>query len=235
MQSNSIPGATRNASTLELARLFSGVPENVRQFVLGSTQPMAVKKGTSLFERGDKGGTMYVVQQGRIEISIITEIGRKIVLNQVPPGHCVGEIGMIDTGERTASAMALEDSRLFMVARSTFLEAVQTCPQLSINLMEIFCERLRWVSNSVEEYALHSVELRLARRLLVLHKSFGEAAEGISITQNDLADFAGATRESVNKILMQWKQDGAVDVKRGKIILIQLEVLDRIAHGETEV
>jgi CRP/FNR family transcriptional regulator, cyclic AMP receptor protein len=221
-----------NADTLELARLFSQVPEDIGQRLLGAAPPLLLKKGANLFERGDAGGTMYVVQDGRIEISIINEAGRKIVLNQVGPGHCVGEISMLDGKARTASASALENARLFAVSRAAFLDAANACPQLSINLMEILCERLRWVSDSVEEYALHSFELRLARRLLVLNKSFGDEEKSIGITQTDLADFAGATRESVNKTLMQWKQDGLVDVQRGRIFLKEMQVLERIAFGD---
>ena len=176
---------------------------------------------------------MYVVQEGRIEISNVTEDGRKIVLNQVGPGHCVGEISMVDNGVRTASAIALEDTRVLAVSRATFFEAARLCPQLSLNLMEILCQRLRWVSDSVEEYALHSFELRLARRLLVLNQSFGDGESSVGITQNSLADFAGATRESVNKTLMQWKQDGLVDVQRGRILLKEIQALERIALGET--
>ncbi len=235
MQVVDIKAAGSDGKALHLAQLFSSVPDHVRNRVLGDYSPLQVKKGKHLFERGDKGGTMYVVESGRIEISILNEAGRKIVLNQIGPGHCLGEISMIDMRKRTASAVALEDSKLLPVSRTTFLKAVQDCPQLSINLMEILCHRLRWVSDSVEEYALHSMELRLARRLLVLNKSFGDQEKSIGITQNDLADFTGATRESVNKTLMGWKQHGLVDVSRGRIFLKELAKLELIAHGETEI
>ena len=232
MTSISTRDQTPRADTLELARLFSQVPEAVRQRLLGLTPPLALKKGASLFERGDAGGTMFVVQEGRLEISIINDAGRKIVLNQIGPGHCVGEISMIDNKARTASATAMEPTKLFSVSRKAFLDAAASCPQISVNLMDILCERLRWVSASVEEYALHSFELRLARRLLVLNKNFGDSEKSIGITQTDLADFAGATRESVNKTLMQWKQDGLVDVQRGRIFLKEMQVLERIAFGD---
>jgi CRP/FNR family transcriptional regulator, cyclic AMP receptor protein len=234
MTTSTTGNSSRHSSALALSRLFGGVDNDTRQFVLNVAQPSFVKKGATLFERGDSGGTMYVVRAGRIEISIITELGRKIVLNQIPPGHCFGEIGMVDTFERTASAVAMENSELLTVSRVIFIEAVRKCPQLAINLMEILCERLRWVSDSVEEYALHALDLRVARRLLVLHQNFGDAEQGVQITQNELADFAGATRESTNKILMQWKHDGLVDVRRGKIVLLELKKLDHIAHGETK-
>ena len=224
----------RTTGALAISRLFNGVADDERQFVLGVSKALHVKKHATLFERGDVAGILYVVHSGRIEISIITELGRKIVLNQIPHGHCFGEIGMLDTFERTASAVALEDTVLLPVMRATFMEAVRKSPQLAINMMEILCERLRWVSDSVEEYALHALDLRLARRLLVLHKNFGDDAHGVRITQNELADFAGATRESTNKILMHWKADGLVDVMRGKIMILDLKRLDHIANGDVK-
>ncbi len=80
-----LENARRSASTLELARLLMGVPEDVRQMLVHGAQPILLRKGASLFEKGDKGGIMYVVQDGRIEISFIIEAGRKIVLNHVGP------------------------------------------------------------------------------------------------------------------------------------------------------
>jgi CRP/FNR family transcriptional regulator, cyclic AMP receptor protein len=222
----------RPVTALAISRLFENVPNEIRQFVLGAASPMSVKKNQGVFDRGDSGGTMYVVQSGRVEISLVTESGRKMVFNQIGPGHCIGEIGMMDTQPRTASAIAIEDSTLLPILRKTFFDAVGRSPQLAINLMEILCERIRWVSDSVEEYALHSLHLRLARRLLVLHKNFSDADGAIKIAQSDLADFAGATRESTNKILMEWKNDGLISMGRRKIVLINLDKMDRIAYWD---
>lgn len=222
----------RKVTSVTLSRLFEGIPEDVRQFVLGNSQAVHLRKGQALFDRGDEGGTLYVVQTGRIEISLFTEVGRKMVFNQIGPGQCIGEIGMVDGFHRTASAIAIEDSSLLPVSRGTFLQAARQCPQLAINMMEILCERLRWVSDSVEEYALHSLQLRLARRLLVLYRNFGEADGAVKITQNDLADFAGATRESTNKILMQWKIDKLITLGRSKINVIDLAKLERVAFAD---
>ncbi|MEP7173210.1 MAG: Crp/Fnr family transcriptional regulator [Aestuariivirga sp.] len=223
---------SRKATAVTVSRLLANIPEEIRQFLFGTSQAVYLKKSQTLFDRGDAGGTLYVVQSGRIEISLLTEVGKKMVFNQIGHGHCIGEIGMVDGFRRTASAIALEDSSLLPVSRTTFLEAARRCPQLAINMMEILCERLRWVSDSVEEYALHSLQLRLARRILVLYRNFGETDGAIKITQNDLADFAGATRESTNKILMQWKNDKLITLGRSKINVIELEKLERIAFSD---
>ena len=102
--------------------------------------------------------------------------------------------------------------------------------ELAITIAEVLCERVRWVSDAVEDYALHSLDRRLARRLILLHDQFSRSDGIIEIAQSDLADFAGATRESTNKILMNWKSHGLISLGRRSIHLIDRERLYRIAH-----
>lgn len=222
------------SQALSISRLLNQVPDDVQATFISSAKPVSIARHASLFEHGDAGDTMYVVQQGRIEISILSKSGRKIILNQIPAGHCFGEISMVDKQNRTASAIAVEPSVVLPVTRSTFLKASLACPQLAINLAEILCERLRWVSASVEEYALFAIDLRLARRLLSMHTNFADEHGHVAATQSDLAEYIGATRESTNKILMQWKSDGLVNLKRGSVQILNPAQLKRIAQSETE-
>lgn len=217
---------------LAVSRLFLQIPDTVKAMITTAAQSVPVAKHAALFEYGDEGDTMYIVQQGRIEISILSTAGRKITLNQIPEGHCFGEISMVDRLKRTASAIAIEPSVVLPVSRSTFLKATQTCPQLAINLAEILCERLRWVSASVEEYALFAIDLRLARRMLSMQASFAGANGDVKATQNDLAEYIGATRESTNKILMRWKLDGVISLKRGSFQILDKARMERLATGE---
>jgi CRP/FNR family transcriptional regulator, cyclic AMP receptor protein len=167
---------------------------------------------------------------GRIEISVVSAAGRKISLNLIGAGNCFGEVNMIDNRDRTASAVALEPTTLQPIGRGTFFAAARLSPELAITIAEVLCERVRWVSDSVEDYALLSLDRRLARRLLLLHDQFSSPDGTIEIAQSDLADFAGATRESTNKILIQWKSLGLISLKRRTIQLMDRERLDRIAH-----
>jgi len=216
--------------TVPMARLFRGITDDARQLILASALPLNLKKGQRLFERGDPGGTMYVVVQGRIEISVVSAAGRKISLNLISAGNCFGEVSMIDNQERSASAVALEPTSLQPIGRSTFFAAAQLCPELAITIAEILCERVRWVSDSVEDYAMLSLDRRLARRILLLHNQFASPDGTIEIAQSDLADFAGATRESTNKILIHWKSLGIIALMRRTIRLTDRARLDRIAH-----
>ena len=216
--------------TLPMLRLFRGITDEARKLILTSALPLNLKKGQRLFERGDPGGTMYVVMEGRIEISVVSAAGRKISLNLISAGNCFGEVSMIDNQVRTASAVALEPTSLQPISRATFFAAARASPELAITIAEILSERVRWVSDSVEDYALLPLDRRLARRLLMLHEQFSSPDGTIEIAQSDLADFAGATRESTNKILMQWRSQGLIALKRRTIQLTDRARLDRIAH-----
>ena len=225
---NAKPGSTDRA--VPMSRLFRGVTDEARQLILTSALPLNLQKGQRLFERGDPGGTMYVVLHGRMEISVVSAAGRKISLNLISAANCFGEVSMIDNQIRTASAVALEPTSLQPIGRSTFFAAARLCPELAITIAEILSERVRWVSDSVEDYALLPLDRRLARRLLLLHDQFSNPDGTIAIAQSDLADFAGATRESTNKILMQWKSQGLIALKRRTIQLTDRPRLDQIAH-----
>ena len=225
----STPNSGLADRTEPISQLFRGITNDACQLVLAAL-PLNLKKGQRLFERGDPGGTMYVVMHGRIEISVVSATGRKISLNLISAGNCFGEVNMIDNRNRTVSAVALEPTSLQPISRSTFFAATRLCPELAIALAEILCERVRWMSDSVEDYALLSLDRRLARRLILLHDRFSRTDGAIEIAQSDLADFAGATRESTNKILMHWKNLGLISLKRRTIHLKDRTRLDQIAH-----
>lgn len=220
--------ATRN-SHFSVARLLRNVPEATRQTLLNSATTIKLKSGQTLFQQGDAGGVMYLLNEGRVEISLLMESGRKVALNLIGPGYCFGEISMADGLPRTAYAVAAENSVLQCLSRDTFFEVAKGCPALLENLLEMLCERLRWVSGSVEEYALLSLHSRLGRRLLVLRENFADAKGTITISQNDLADFAGATREATNKILMEWKNSNIIEVERRAIRVLDSARLEEIA------
>lgn len=215
---------------LSACRLFKGVDDHVCDLIVRANGPLKLSPGQQLFERGDDGDVLYVLLKGRLEVSAMTEAGRKISLNHISAGECIGEISMFDSFPRSASIVAMEDAVLQPVSKSTFILASSQSSALALNMIDILCDRFRWVSNSVEDFAILSLERRLARRLLLLDVRFSNRQGEISITQNDLSDFVGASREATNKVLMQWKSSGLIDIRRGALKLISKERLDRIAH-----
>lgn len=213
-------------------RLFKGVTSEACDVIRRAASPVKLAAGHQLFGRGDDSSLMYAVLRGRLEVYAIAETGRKVSLNLVSAGECIGEISMFDGIARSASIAALDDSLLQPISKPTFIAAAAQSTSLALNMIEVLCERFRWASSSVEDFAMLSLERRLARRLLLLHTRFANVSGEITMTQHDLADFAGASREATNKVLMQWKASGVIDIRRGSIKLLNINKLDQLAQHD---
>jgi CRP-like cAMP-binding protein len=211
------------------AKPFRNVPEEARRALYQSGRMLTIKEGALLFQHGEPGGSMFVVVSGLIEVSVLSPDGRKVSLNRLGPGQCFGEISMVDGLPRTADTMALAETKLLSFGRDAFFANAQRFPELALAMVELLCERVRWLSDSVEDYAILPLERRLARRLLMLFERFGNEAHSIEIAQMDLADFVGATRESVNKILVGWRNRNLIAMGRKSLKLLDHGGLTAVA------
>ena len=209
-------------SALSINPLFSGLGlENVRRIAeLCSIQRIGA--GETLFQKGDPGEALYGLRRGRILITTSTAEGKRLTLNVLGSGDVFGEIALLDGRQRTADAVVAEPSELYVIRRSAFKELLLRQPEIALKLIELLCERVRWTSDRVEEAYLSNLKVRLARRLLKLADDFGEE---IQISQEDLSVLAGATRESVNRQLQDWKRAGIVALGRGRITVLKTEAL----------
>jgi CRP/FNR family transcriptional regulator, cyclic AMP receptor protein len=171
-----------------------------------------------LFQKGDPGDALFAVRRGQIRIATGTEAGRRLTLNILGSGDVFGEIALLDGYPRTAEARALEPSELFVLRRRDFLLFLERTPAVAVKVIDLLCERLRWMSSRVEETALLPVEARLARRVVMLAQDYGSV---LNVSQEELAQFVGAARESVNRHLQEWKRDGLVALGRSRITVVQ--------------
>lgn len=188
-----------------------------------------------IFEKGDLGGALYGIVEGRVGIKSFSEAGREIFLNIQEAGEIFGEIAVLDGKARTASAVTLAPSSLLRISRQEFLAFVESRPLVCMRLMGLLCERLRWTSALIETTIFLDIPRRLVNRLLVLAASYGtRTPDGtridIRLSQDELADMLGVTRESVNKGLRRLQQLRAISYCDGHIVLTDLAKLDRILH-----
>jgi len=227
------PAVPRSAMTVleavSRAPLFKGLPEDVVRECAAVARPVNLRKGQRLFSRGDPGHTMFIIVKGLIEISLTSGDGRKISLNVMEPGTCFGEISMLDGHPRSADAMAGAATSLLSIPRDGFLAVARRHSELALSLTRALSDRVRWISDSVEEFALLSIDRRLARRLLILFDRFADDQGALAISQGDLADFAGATRETTNRVLSSWRKRGWLAMGRKKITLLERDSLDSFA------
>lgn len=185
---------------------------------------------TVLFRKGDPGTNMMVVVRGRVKVCTHSEDGKELVLNLIKPGEVVGEIALLDGSDRTADAVTLNDSELLVLERRDFIPFLQSHPDSCMRLLAVLCQRLRQTSELLEEALFLEGASRLAKRLVYLAEVFGKpAANGIRIdiplSQQQLGNMVGMSRESMNKQLRQWRQENLITVEDGCYVLTDIEAI----------
>ena len=186
-----------------------------------------VKKGTVLFRKGDVGTNLYAVCAGSVRISVPSEQGHDAIFNVIPPGELFGEIALLDGGARTADAVTLEDSKMMVIERRDFIPVVRENPDIAMKLIEMICARLRKTSEQVEDLIFLGLPARLAKILLQFHsRHVPDAANTIKITQRELSQMIGTSRESANKLLREWQRRGWLKLQRGGIHIIAPKALE---------
>jgi len=211
----------------EKSGLFSASPE-MRAMIEKVAVKVSLPSGSSLFTKGDESDSFYILDQGEIEISVTSADGKKLSLEILTPPEVFGEIGLF-AGRRTADATTLSPTRLRRVRRNDLLAAIRTEPDLALQIIDLLCIRLRSVSEKLEERAFLPLPSRLARRLLHLADKYSANGGVIPMSQADLADFVGATREAVAKTLAVWKQRGWIGLSRNAVDILDRTALDVIA------
>jgi CRP-like cAMP-binding protein len=225
---------------IETVALFSNLKEATLEDLRKQLRVRKLAKGELLFSPGDASDSMYLIQSGRVRIWTVSAAGAEVTLNVLGPGAIFGEIGLLDGSERTAGAAALDAVELCAIARGAFDAALDRDPQLARNVISFLCERLRWVSARMEDSALRSAPERIARMLVHLVNDHGvEGPDGIqlaiNLTQSELARWTHMSRESLNKILNRWSDEGLLAQSRGKITVKDQDRLEEIAEfGEDD-
>ncbi|MCC2688915.1 MAG: transcriptional regulator, Crp/Fnr family [Rhizobiaceae bacterium] len=190
--------------------------------------------GQHIFLQEDPSDRLYGMIAGAVEISLYAADGRKLVANIELSPSLVGEIGALDGRPRTATAICLAASRLVSVSRVQLYDRIERHPPLARAMIELVCARLRWVSAELEDQAFLGVQARLAKRLIFLSGLMADSAGWISMSQSELAEFLGATRESVNKTLNDWRSRKLIDLHRGGLHVLDAGALRQIAAQDDQ-
>ncbi len=189
--------------------------------------------GEEIYAKDLPANCMMLVLRGRVRIGSISLAGREIVLNIINPGQIHGEIGMLDGGVRSGDAVAMTDCELLVLNRRDFMPLLEKHADICLMLIKILCEKLRRTSEQVEDLVFRHVEQRIAKALLQLCHRFGRTDDAscvreLHLSQSELANIIGITRESVNKQLKIWQRAGFVDLAKESIIIRNAAALEQL-------
>jgi len=217
-------------SLLRTLPFFKGLDESIIEQLAPRAVSRRVKKGVVLFRKGDVGSRLYVVCAGAVRISVPSEEGKDAILNLIIPGEIFGEIAFLDGKQRTADAIMIESGELMVIERRDFLPLLREHPDLGLRLIEILCERLRRTSEQVEDIVFLDMQARLAKALLHLYRHSAAATpqSKIEITQREISQMVGVSRESANKQLRSWQRRKYLRLERGGVVILAPEALENL-------
>ncbi|MEZ4644447.1 MAG: Crp/Fnr family transcriptional regulator [Chloroflexota bacterium] len=216
---------------LKQTPLFADMDDGQLSYVARDIVQRYYKQGEIIFREGDPGQVVYLVASGQVRIFVNGWDGTETsVILFGRPGDIFGELAVVDGLPRSATAVALDDTALYLISREDFRQHMVQCPQLALNFMKVLTRRVRYNTQQVDSLASLGIPQRLARKLMELAQSYGRVnSDGVqidmSLTQTDLASLIGATRESTNKSLRDFRKQQWILMKEGRIIIRDPEAL----------
>ncbi len=216
---------------LQQTTLFVNMPTADLQTIATDIIPRTFQQGEVIFHEGDPGQMLYLIQAGQVRIFVNGLDGSETsVILFGRPGEIFGELAVVDGMPRSATAIALGQTTLYTMSRENFSKHTRQYPQLALNFMKVLSSRVRSSTQQMDSLASLGIPQRLARKLLQLAQDYGKVEEnGVSITmplnQSDLASLIGATRESINKALREFRQKGWLHIQQGQITILDAEAL----------
>ena len=217
---------------LRRAPLFAALDDEQAAELRASMSEVTLARGDALFHEGDPGDRLYVVTEGKVKLHRTSPDGRENMLAVLGPGEMVGELSLFDPGPRTATVAALTDCQLASLAHDALKPWISGRPELCEQLLQALAQRLRRTNDVMADLVFSDVPGRVAKALLDLAEKFGTPdGEGIRVThdltQEELAQLVGASRETVNKALSEFASRGWLRLDGRAVVLIDR---DRLAH-----
>jgi CRP/FNR family transcriptional regulator, cyclic AMP receptor protein len=224
---------TSTLSVLRKHPIFSDLDAEALDQLCRYGKRSTLKRGATIVSKGDPGNSMFAVISGTVKISITSADGRSAILNLIGPGEIFGEVAVLDGQARTADATANTSCEIFIIDRREFIPFVKSQPALAMKFIELLCTRLRWTSDQVEQVILQNLPGRLASALLRLTEKYKLAPGGrtIAVTQQEISEMVGMTRESINKQLRVWADRKWVRLEHGAIVVLDAEPLQAIVEA----
>lgn len=217
------------------APLFAALDVEAAAALKTSMDERRLLKGDILFSEGDPGDRLYVVTEGKIKLGHASGDGRESLLAVMGEGEMFGELSLFDPGPRTATATALTDATVLGLGHAALRPWLTGRPEVAESLLQALAQRLRRTNDTLADLVFSDVPGRVAKALLDLGERFGQSRpDGLHVThdmtQEELAQLVGASRETVNKALADFASRGWLRLESRSVVLLDIERLQRRAR-----
>jgi CRP/FNR family transcriptional regulator, cyclic AMP receptor protein len=217
------------------AGIFQGVEPFAADALAQALEPAEFSRGQVIFAEGEPGDRLYIVGTGKVKVGRKSPDGRENLLMVAGPSDMFGELSIFDPGPRTSSATAVTEVRTYTMDRAALREWIGKRPEIAEQLLRVLARRLRRTNNMLADLIFTDVPGRVAKNLLQMAKKFG-SREGNALrvthdlTQEELAQLVGASRETVNKALADFASRGWLRLEGKSVVILDHERLARRAR-----
>ena len=224
-------GAVEDPRRLGELELFQGLSPAELAELNGRLHSQTVQAHTHFITAEQPGEVVYVLLEGTVKIYVTRADGREVILAFLGPGDTVGEMSLVDSAGRSANGVTTEPTRLLWMDRASFQGCLRSIAPLANNLVKLLAHRLRFANEQIQALCTLDVSGRVARQILALADRYGSPETGgevripIRLTQSDLAEIVGASRERVNQVIAELKSGGEIAMDPDH----RIRVLDRRA------
>jgi len=213
------------------SHLLDMLDDDEQREVLAATRRRRFKRNEVVFHDGDPGDTLHLVVQGHFAIRITTPLGDQAMVRVFGPADYFGELAMLSTGPRRGSAISLDGGETMSLHRDDFDQLRVKRPKINELLTDALVSEVRRLSTALIEALYLPVERRIWLRLIDLVELFGgDSPVVIPLTQDDIAQLAGTTRPTANRVLRAGEEEGVLRLARGRIEIHDRVALRRLAH-----
>jgi CRP/FNR family cyclic AMP-dependent transcriptional regulator len=214
------------------APLFAALDDEAARALLSQMGPTRLERGDILFREGDQGDTLYVIGEGKVKLGRTSTDGRENLIAILGPGEMFGELSLFDPGPRTMTATAVAETQLMGLGNDSLTSLLTGRPEVAKALLAALAKRLRRTNEHLADLVFTDVPGRVAKALLDLANRFGRPVEeGVlvahDLTQEELAQLVGASRETVNKALADFATRGWIKLEARAVLLLDVERLKR--------
>ena len=220
---------------LARAGIFQGVSPDAVAALVRQLEPVTFRRPEVVFSEGEPGDTLYIITAGKVKIGRKSVDGRDSLITLMGPSDMFGELAIFDPGPRTSTVTALTEVKAVMMSRSVLRSWIADRPEIAEQLLRVLARRLRRTNDNLSDLIFTDVPGRVAKQLLYLAQRFG-SRDGTALrvdhelTQEEIAQLVGSSRETVNKALSDFAQRGWIRVQGRSILIDNAERLAKRAH-----
>ena len=221
--------------TLARAGIFQGVDPDAVAALIADMETVTFPRGTTIFDEGEPGDRLYIIVDGKVKLARHAPDGRENLLSVMGPSDMFGELSIFDPGPRTSSAVCVTEVTAATMDSTMLKQWIDEHPEISQQLLRVLARRLRRTNASLADLIFTDVPGRVAKTLLQLANRFGVQEGGAlrvnhDLTQEEIAQLVGASRETVNKALATFAHRGWIRLEGKSVLIVDTEHLARRAR-----